>query len=109
MNWLKFVGNVVNFIVAMISGYEISEILNDNSNEKQEKQMAAVLNIISKATDQKGITREEMMEIKIVSYAIIAIIMFASVLGIVCAVYFGCKRCATKTVQKALEPSKLIK
>lgn len=108
MNWFKFILQVVNYIVAVGSGYEISEIISSNAHKEHEKEVAGVINMIAKAADQKGITREELAEVKIVAYAIIAVVLGAVVLGFVLAVYFCCKRCATKTVQKALEPSKFI-
>lgn len=103
MKWLEFLAKVANCVLVMVTGYEVGEmLLSSNSDEKYEKEMKFVRDFIEKAS-LKGITDEDIAEIKLAAYAIVGIVIAAAAFAIVFGFYFWCKRCATKTVQRALE------
>lgn len=93
---------ILNYLFLIGSGYEISEILNSQMLKGYEKETEMLRELFEKAS-LKGAKNDDIAEVKIIAYATIGIVIGFIAVMLVSGIYIFCRKCARKTVKKALE------
>lgn len=105
MKFWVFVARAFMYAATMLTGYEVAELFNVPALQKYDEKFDDLHDNFMDALKDNKATEAELADIKtfgLVIAAFMVFIMAALVIGMLCGIFYSCKRCFTKTVRKSI-------